>query len=157
MVSWQTARFQQAGELAALCYASRAEAVGGLLPVGWSRGNFSLYCPLDTACSIWHMGGCAIGCTTRLLRCVSRRRAEGPTSTRDQIAKANSWNATAKRQLAGSSTPARNAHAERSAWTRVLLMITLALRSRLRPRIGRNRAFNLPWSHSTRLLAYRSV
>ena len=36
-------------------------------------------------------------------------------------------------------------------------MITLALRSCLSPRIGRSRAFSLPWSHSTRLLAYCSV
>jgi hypothetical protein len=36
-------------------------------------------------------------------------------------------------------------------------MITLALRSCLRPRIGRSRAFNLPWSHSIPLLAYWSV
>src|SRR5829696_3709639 len=31
-------------------------------------------------------------------------------------------------------------------------MITLALQSCLRPRIGRSRAFSLPWSHSMRLL-----
>src|SRR5215216_6848392 len=36
-------------------------------------------------------------------------------------------------------------------------MIALALRSCLSPRIGRRRAFSLPWSHSTRLLAYCSV
>jgi hypothetical protein len=36
-------------------------------------------------------------------------------------------------------------------------MTTLALRSYLSPRIGCSRAFSLPWSHSTRLLAYRSV
>ena len=35
--------------------------------------------------------------------------------------------------------------------------ITLALRSCLRPRIGRSRAFSRPWSASTRLLAYCSV
>ena len=36
-------------------------------------------------------------------------------------------------------------------------MITLALRSRLRPRIGRSHAFRRPWSASTRLLASWSV
>ena len=40
------------------------------------------------------------------------------------------------------------------AWPR---MITRAVRSVLRPRIGRNRALSRPWSHSTRLLAYCSV
>ena len=39
-----------------------------------------------------------------LLRWVGRWQEEGPTSTRDQIAKANSWNATASRRLVGSST-----------------------------------------------------
>ena len=39
-----------------------------------------------------------------LLRWVSRRQEEGQTSTRDQIAKANSWNATASRRLVGSVT-----------------------------------------------------
>jgi hypothetical protein len=36
-------------------------------------------------------------------------------------------------------------------------MTTLALRSSLRPRIGRSRDFSRPWSASTRLLAYYSV
>jgi hypothetical protein len=36
-------------------------------------------------------------------------------------------------------------------------MITLAVRSVLRPRIGHNRALSRPWSHSTRLFAYCSV
>jgi hypothetical protein len=36
-------------------------------------------------------------------------------------------------------------------------MITLALQSSLSSRIDRSRAFSRPWSHSTRLLAYRSV
>ena len=37
------------------------------------------------------------------------------------------------------------------AWPR---MITLAVRSVCRPRIGRSLAFNLPWSFSMLLLAY---
>jgi hypothetical protein len=32
--------------------------------------------------------------------------------------------------------------------------MTLAVRSVLRPHIGRRRAFNRPWSHSIRLFAY---
>jgi hypothetical protein len=36
-------------------------------------------------------------------------------------------------------------------------MITRVVWSRLSPRIGRSLALSLPWSHSTRLLAYRSV
>jgi hypothetical protein len=39
-----------------------------------------------------------------LLRWVSQRQTEDPTSTRDQIAIASSWNAVAKRRPAGSST-----------------------------------------------------
>jgi hypothetical protein len=41
-----------------------------------------------------------------LLRWVSQRQTEDPTSTRDQIAVASSWNAVAKakRRPAGSST-----------------------------------------------------
>jgi hypothetical protein len=46
----------------------------------------------------------------------------------------------------------------RTFWTNAWpAMIALALRSRLRPRIGRSRAFKRPWSASTRLLAYCSV
>jgi hypothetical protein len=37
------------------------------------------------------------------------------------------------------------------------VMTTLAVRSRFNPRIGHNRAFNRPWSASTRLFAYRAV
>jgi hypothetical protein len=46
----------------------------------------------------------AVVSPTTLLRWASRRDAEGLTSTRDQIAKASSWNAVAKRRPAGSSS-----------------------------------------------------
>ena len=36
-------------------------------------------------------------------------------------------------------------------------LITVAVRSVFRPRIGRNRAFNRPWSYSSWLFAYFSV
>jgi hypothetical protein len=39
----------------------------------------------------------------------------------DQIAKASSWNATANRRTAGSSTPARIVRAARSAPTQAVL------------------------------------
>jgi hypothetical protein len=79
----------------------------------------------------------------------------GPS--RDQIAKASSSNATATRRLGGSST-ASSSQPRRRLCTKACPAITiLALRSCLSPRIGPRRAFNRPWSASTRLLAYWSV
>jgi hypothetical protein len=79
-----------------------------------------------------------------LLRCAGPGQTEVASSTRDQIAKISSSNATASRLLVAASAACTNA---------CLAMITLALRSWLRPRIGRSRAFSRPWSHSMRLLA----
>ncbi len=61
------------------------------------------------------------------------------------------------RRVAGTST-ANSRWPRRRFWTKACpATITLALRSCSSPRIGRSRAFSLPWSHATRSLAYRSV
>ena len=91
-------------------------------------------------CCIWSTGG-----------------MPSPRPGRDQIAKASSSNATASRRCTGSSTASSYRPRRRFCTNACPAITILALRSCLSPHIGRSRAFSRPWSHSMRLLAYRSV
>jgi hypothetical protein len=97
------------------------------------------------------------GLPVALLRYAEARHGEAAISVWAQIAMASSSNATANHRFVGS--PAASSWCpRRTFWTKAWpTTTTLALRSCLRPRTGRSRAFRRPWSHSTRLVAYRSV
>ncbi len=66
------------------------------------------------------------------------------TWTLDQIAMASSANATATRRFAGSSAASSSCSRRTFCTNACPAMITLVLRSCLRPRIGRSRAFSRP-------------
>jgi hypothetical protein len=77
--------------------------------------------------------------------CVTARRTRWSCELRpDQMTNPSSWNAAATRRFVGSSAASSYCPRRRfwiNAWPAI---ITLALRSRLRPRIGRSRAFKRP-------------
>jgi hypothetical protein len=89
--------------------------------------------------------------------CVAPTQGRLKANLLGQIAKTSSSKATATRRLVGSSTASSSCPRRRFCTKACPAMTTLALRSCLSPRIGRGRVFSLPWSPSTRLLAYRSL
>jgi hypothetical protein len=92
-----------------------------------------------------------------LLRWLEHGRGEPIRPGRYHITRASSANASARRAVGRTSVP-RSKKPRRRFWTKACpATITLAVRSRFSPRIGRRRALRRPWSVSSGLFAWTCV